>query len=1697
MGLQDKSRLAMLALGVQNDTPWTSLQPALGNGIHLRWFFGAAEEFPQGGFYLLRRVSNEGNPTFCISQTMTRALLGTLVGTADDVTLNMLSLFRSSALGFTEFSSDRFLRLVDVELPNETFEIDLANRNFLSVSHPPAFRVDYTLALGTPPPGTNSGPTPGGGSSTTFTTYVLTLPLPPGTQITQFVAAAALRLDPRDRVRTDSAISQMGTQVLTTGTDCILHSFYSRPSLTLNHRTRVNGLVKTGGTLTLLSGASVGGTVTQNAPFTPVVNYSRQVVFPPGPGSDVLLEPDQTATIPPGRYRHVRVKSRAKLFLTTGSYFIETLEVVEPQAQLVLNETAGAVELYVLQPFAFRGEIVSNQSHPKLFIAVINAGTVRLESAFKGTVLAPNCDLVIGSIPTKIHSGAFYAKNIEVQPDVQLVQNPSPALGTPPVITPGSCKISAWSGDHLLEQRTLNAAGLVTGTFRYSHIDRIEITESQGGGRLVDVCLWSTNANVTTGWQTISGFEYPLALPIRHTAYAASGNQPTSLPASEAVALPRVQYGSGSTFAGAPFQELHDGFLLPLVQGGPGTMRSVLTAPTGAAEPPDGAPPPELESMSTLEMLLLGALNPAVAQMLGLYFKDASAAPNVFYDYMVVADTTNQFARNVNNLLTFLQTQQPQNVTNPQFWITYRVSVGSGAALPAPSNLTGYIMPGAALDAPSGAVVNAAAVAGLSWTLPDSSSGNLPSTAAVSYHVWRASAGSTPPPSPIGIPQHAKITSDPQVIALDLLERITAPTAPDWPPFPLQYLDTGLTSEGWYSYRVNGIDIFGRFSALSNPAVWKQWRPPPDPAPWYFLPNQADDVVHPHALGALDKLAPPIPPGVEAFALDPKDPLVVKDARYSAWFATLSAAEKTNLVGLRVRWNWSYSQIRQAPDTHEFRIYHQPGSLNNLSGRTTGVTSAGGELTQVTTNISGSFAADVLTDGYLKIGRTAYRITGNQAGSPLVLTVRNLTHDTPAVPAENSGCVVSIPRASPLYVDYQTSTSWNERIHVVPYSNVLEEVVVGAPAAGGVLISGAGATASGTTLSLPASVSLDDVQRQNTHVLLASDAARASKIYRILEVDAVARTLVLDGSPSLSGGSSAFDIGLYVRRYEVFLPAEGSSDRQGARLTTTQAVPLVYANVGVSAADARVHVSDAAKWNGTPYGGRTGNESGVGGPALIHRVHRERPTAPTVPPEDENVFATRADYRAESFYTFRWVPAPPESGLRTVILRALDESVFKTDWLIRTSRSALSPTNPLHAGLFPPEWDASRKQAAADALNAIASPASYAALGGDARALLSRLPGNEARVLGAGLETYDFAIRRTRGALSQADAAYFPPDWSTDELRRTTAANELNAIAGPQSYKSLRNDSLRILAGLPGNERAFTQITVDPLDPSDPNTANRVGPDNPENYPIDPALRAYIATLDGRSRNRYFFRSQYVDSVQNRGEISLSSAAVNLPKVVPPRAPTFTRVLAGGALPTDPGDRKITLRWASNREPDLAAYRVYRASDAEAARDFRLMELITTVTVVASDPRPPEVVHVDEDLLGGQTYYYQVVAVDEAGNASSPSRTLNARAFDTSPPVPPQITATWVPTEDLPEAQISWSSEFEVAIQRRSADGGWTTVIPYTAPGTHALRDTSPDPRASHEYRALARSRLGALAFGEAIELTATVPPVEPEGPQP
>lgn len=445
------------------------------------------------------------------------------------------------------------------------------------------------------------------------------------------------------------------------------------------------------------------------------------------------------------------------------------------------------------------------------------------------------------------------------------------------------------------------------------------------------------------------------------------------------------------------------------------------------------------------------------------------------------------------------------------------------------------------------------------------------------------------------------------------------------------------------------------------------------------------------------------------------------------------------------------------------------------------------------------------------------------------------------------------------------------------------------------------------------------------------------------------------------------------RAYEIFLPPPTETDLNFVPLNPSLSEPVVYAHIGVSAADDKLHTNDL-RINGD-WSNRPGNEGRVGPPAKIYRVLR----TPPPPPEDvfagERLFASPANYDSQSFFSYRWKPQP---HLKLHVFRSLDDAIFQTDWAQRP----LPALDPSQLDLFPAGWNLATRQAAVGELFYLNSF--------------------------VGLE----------GGGKQA-MAY---------------------------YRQLSDGALRVLAGLPSSESAFVQLTINPLNPDDAANANRLGPDDPDDFVIDPAQRLYRDALDGRATNRYFYRSAFIDDAHNLGPLGLPSPPVYLPNVVPPRTPVITKVLGG--------DREITLKWASNREPDLAKYRVYRTESKEATRDFRLMTLVHSEAVPTGDPssRPAEVMWVDTPLPGITNFYYRLVAVDNASNSSLPSATVSGCAFDDSRPDPP----TWNPPAPMVNGIVlSWSStvsDLRCLVQRRSA-GAWENLSAWLERGVYSYED--------------------------------------------
>ncbi|PVE22765.1 hypothetical protein DC522_19145 [Microvirga sp. KLBC 81] len=1176
---------------------------------------------------------------------------------------------------------------------------------------------------------------------------------------------------------------------------------------------------------------------------------------------------------------------------------------------------------------------------------------------------------------------------VDAPQDETLLQQLCFSCGTADCGAADVVTVKVLHGDLVLTQTTAQAAPgqVLTVTLDADTITAVEL--SGGEAALIELCFYFVSQNAGRGWEPVPDCEAPMCLPVMHPQYPCSP-QPTSEAASEALALGRIGYGPAAAWAGEPFSELH-AQLLDLVEDGPAGVPMALqqSAVEGTATPPDpDVGPPEMLQQYPLQLVLFASLHPAVAQMLGLYWADKLVQQNQPYDYLIVADHTGVGNRDAATVLGVIEAS---GFVDLDGYIVFNKRLEPAPPFNPPSDVRAYALPGAAIGALDGSSVDGTNNAGLRWDLDLLAPGVLAPGAALMYHVWRDNRGNAAAPAPSG--SYALVTTEPVLVAEPELLPGVEPVRPlDWPPFPMHHIDRAL-GEGWYSYRISGIDIFGRHTPASLDARWFQWAPAPKPRPWYYQDPPADSAIHPSALRLLDKSGPPPPYAVEASALDPADPTLLKDAPYNTWFDALSAAEQQDLVGLRVRWQWTDAHMRQAPDTREFRIYLQSGFLNALPGRITAVAPAGATESDVQTDLANVHGADAWVGAWLRVGANAFRVTGSAAGTPLALRVRNIGAAEEIAPASGSACTLTVPqvyntgtvsvtRGLPLVTG--TNTHWTAHLVGMTFKVVgpFDTFVIAA-------------VNSPTELVLDRAYEAPDKAaapygiRFPLYVDFLRSASWRDRFYVVPFGDHV--TLATD------------DAGRPLRKYDVIIPAAGDAVRTGLQLATSLEQPVAYAHVGISAADDKQHTADDPKWATGDWGGRFGNEGPVSAPAKIFVVRRTPPPAPVAPPDSERVFASAADYHGRSFYTFRWVPS---AGLRTHVFRALDDALFKTDWERRgTDNAALDPNQ---AERFPSEWNAAKRQQVAAELNAL-----------------------------------------------------------------TDFVHDSGKAAAMEYYRALSNDSLRALAGLPGNERAFTQLTIEPLDPADPGNANRLGPDNPPDFVIDPGLRATIDTLDGRSRNRYFYRAAYVDGAHNRGPLGLASPPVHCPKVVPPRTPAIAKVLGG--------DRQVTLKWSSNREPDLADYRVFRVEGAALARDLRLMTLVHVETVATGDPaaRPAQVVWIDRDVPAAVDLSYRVTARDDVGNESVASPPVTARAYRAGAAAPPYSVVASRETHGADSlVRVTWETAeaLEILVQRRQAGRTiWVNLGDWLPAGTAAFEDATAQASVGYDYRLKGRDRSG------------------------
>ena len=223
-----------------------------------------------------------------------------------------------------------------------------------------------------------------------------------------------------------------GSAQTNAGADAQVGDLWSRAAVELRDRCKATGNVKTRSTLKLDANASVTGTVTQNGALLQIPTLSLTVTFPGTNQGDKNIAPNGQLTLAPGAYANVTVNAGATLFLSTGTYFFNNWDV-EPNAKISCSSGSGQIVVNVKVGLIFRGSIIEKTGgRPKFFLGVFGTSAVSLEGPFTGTFMALTASLTLATLnPPAVHTGAFYARDITVNPDNTITYFPFAGPPTP------------------------------------------------------------------------------------------------------------------------------------------------------------------------------------------------------------------------------------------------------------------------------------------------------------------------------------------------------------------------------------------------------------------------------------------------------------------------------------------------------------------------------------------------------------------------------------------------------------------------------------------------------------------------------------------------------------------------------------------------------------------------------------------------------------------------------------------------------------------------------------------------------------------------------------------------------------------------------------------------------------------------------------------------------------------------------------------------------------------------------------------------------------------------------------------------------------------------------------------------------------------------------------------------------------------
>lgn len=265
-----------------------------------------------------------------------------------------------------------------------------------------------------------------GGSSSEPAETLLAVSLPVNADLGEIALAASNSVLVGSQSVINGQVANSGDGPLELQASSKAGTLVSRGPLLLRDSAFVEGDATTSGAAERQNNVVVTGTLLERISMGVRDAARWSVRIPTTTGESIQLEPDTVRQVSPdaGHLLTLRVQPRARAILRSGQYFLKSLEVAS-EGILEIDDTDGPVVLYVEEGFSYQGVTqhpldgtADSVAAPQLLIVHMGASSIYVRSPVRGTVLAPEAEIIVATYEGPPHEASFLGRSVQVQGSV-------------------------------------------------------------------------------------------------------------------------------------------------------------------------------------------------------------------------------------------------------------------------------------------------------------------------------------------------------------------------------------------------------------------------------------------------------------------------------------------------------------------------------------------------------------------------------------------------------------------------------------------------------------------------------------------------------------------------------------------------------------------------------------------------------------------------------------------------------------------------------------------------------------------------------------------------------------------------------------------------------------------------------------------------------------------------------------------------------------------------------------------------------------------------------------------------------------------------------------------------------------------------------------------------------------------------------